>query len=586
MISLLDLNKLIKIIIFFTILIFNTAVAIAAVNIWEKKENQSGQDDQISDEKKYWNEKKISIESPILSDDVDKITIEIDEQKISKFNQTIIGIFDPEEGNFNLDMWAASDGEDIKSILKKINKLNLSRFSEDLLFQVLFTNAYPPKNNLTSDEFLKIKIDWLIKNQRIQDLETLLQINPEVGKEPKVIKLLINEYLSSTNIKSACEKINFVNKDTQNDYFDKFKIYCLISDGRKDEAQLILDLLKEQGFKDEFFEDKMSFLLGLKETTSQEILDNNLLNFYLSHITSDDFYYKPDEKTDRYIWRYLASVNLINTNDFENEDEILTYEKAAAVNSFENKEIFNIYKQIFFNIDQLVNATEVYKNLPSYKARALIYQKILLSNNIEKKLYLTFLLRELFIKDKLFNVYSEELSNILTAIEPNEVPENYRELVKRHLRQNFKTAKNIKFNNNILHRSKVLKHFLDNKEEISRTERDFKAVYNKMKNNKRYFYSTEDIIVLESLKVDGISLPAELDYIRFSSKLTVPKNLKDLANQNQVGLAVLTIIEMIGEDNIRDLKSETIFFLNKILNDLNLKKIRNNILSEVLPVRI
>jgi len=59
-----------------------------------------------------------------------------------------------------------------------------------------------------------------------------------------------------------------------------------------------------------------------------------------------------------------------------------------------------------------------------------------------------------------------------------------------------------------------------------------------------------------------------------------------LASQNQIGLVMLKIVEIIGEDNISDLDPETIYFLNKILNELNLKKIRNNILSEALPVRI
>ena len=71
-----------------------------------------------------------------------------------------------------------------------------------------------------------------------------------------------------------------------------------------------------------------------------------------------------------------------------------------------------------FNFNQLVNAQEIYKNLPNYKARALIYQSILLSDNIEKKINLAFLLKDLFIKDKLFNVYAEELSNILKSIDP------------------------------------------------------------------------------------------------------------------------------------------------------------------------
>ena len=49
---------------------------------------------------------------------------------------------------------------------------------------------------------------------------------------------------------------------------------------------------------------------------------------------------------------------------------------------------------------------------------------------------------------------------------------------------------------------------------------------------------------------------------------------------------MLKIVEIIGEDNINDLDPETVYFLNKILNELNLKKIRNDILSEALPVRV
>ena len=88
------------------------------------------------------------------------------------------------------------------------------------------------------------------------------------------------------------------------------------------------------------------------------------------------------------------------------------------------------------------------------------------------------------------------------------------------------------------------------------------------------------------MAADGVSLPEDLDYSVLSSQLTIPKNLYDLAKQNQIGLVMLKIVEIIGEDNISDLDPETIYFLNKILNELNLKKIRNNILSEALPVRV
>jgi len=579
MISLSNLNKLILFTFFINILIFNFTISFAAVDIWEKKKKKNDQSNQIN------NEKEIKIESPILSEDINKIIIIIDENEIKDPGKSVIGIFDPEENNFNLNMWSQSDGEDIKKILKRIDKLNLSKLSEDLLYQVLFTNAYPPKANLNSEEFLEIKINWLIKKKRIKDLETLLKKNPEVGQNTKAVKFLINEYLSAADIKSACEKINFLDPRVQNNYLEKFTIYCLINNDRKEEAQLIYDLLKERGFEDKFFETKINFLLGITEKSGgKKILDDNLLNFYLSHITSNDFEYQPDDKTDKLIWKYLSSANLIQVGNLENENIILTYEQAAAQNSFANDEIFKIYLKMHFNFHQLVNAQEIYKNLPNYKARALIYQSMLLSDIIEKKINLAFLLKDLFIMDKIFNVYAEELSNILKSIDPEKIPEHYVELIDQNLNKSSTTK--VKFDNDILHRSKVIKHFLDNNEKLSRTEKDFKSVYKKIKKNKKYFISIKDIVVLESLMADGISLPEDLDYTSLSTQLTVPKNLRDLVSQNQVGLIMLKIVEIIGEDDIRDLDPETIYFLNRILNELNLKKIRNNILSEALPIRV
>ena len=489
MIKLLRLNKLITFPILFILLIFKINTVSAAVDIWKQNETNNQQNNQIDDQDKE------VIKSPILSEDIKKITI--NEQEIIESEQELIGLFDPEENNFNLNMWNTSDGKDIKNTFKRINKLKLSKFSEDLLFTVLFTNSYNPKSNLTLKEFNKIKIDWLIKNQRFGDLENFVMTNPEIGNETKAIKFLVHESLSNANIKSSCEKIDALGKNIKNDYLEKFKIYCLINRDRKDEAQLVFELMKARGFNEKFFEDKINYLLGISNKTSQKILDDNLLNFYLSHITSENFDYKPTDKTDKYIWRYLSSANLIAIKDFEEEDTILTYEQAAEEGSFEKEEIFKIYLRLYFNFNQLVNAKEIYKTLPDYKARALIYQSILLSDNIERKLELTFLLKELFIKDKLRNVFSDELSNILNKIDPVEIPGNYAELVEENLHKNSKNIEKIKFDNDILHRSKVIKHFINDNEKTAKTAKDFKAVFKKIKKNKKYFISIKDIVVLE-----------------------------------------------------------------------------------------
>jgi hypothetical protein len=577
MISLSQLNKLIIFTIFFLSLSFiNVSGEDENIDIWEKKESNDATKIETAKEEDLINKSSISLE--------DSNKIKIDESEIGNSEQSIIGIFDPSVNNFNLNMWSETDGEAIKKTLKRIDKLKLSKLSEDLLFKVLFTNSYSPKKNLDTEEFLKIKIDWLIKKKRINDLEDLLKNNPSVGQNSKSIIYLVNEYLSSADIKSACDKIKFISRETENNYLEKFKIYCLINGEQKEEAQLIFELLKEKGFKDQFFEDKVNFLLGIKDTTSQKILDNNLLNFYFSHVTIDDFKYEPNDKTDPYIWKYLSSANLIKVNKIEDENIIEVYETAAAQNSFDSDEIFKIYLKMNFSFNQLINSQEIYKSLPNYKARALIYQSILLSDTVERKINLALLLKKLFLKDRLLNVYSEELSNILKSINSEDIPENYKELVKTNSNKNLITK--VKFDNDVLHRSKVIKHFLEEGVKLNRTEKDFKSIYKKIKKNKKYFISIKDIIVFDSLLADGLILPNDLDYSLLSSQLSVPKNLEDLVRQNQIGLVMLKIVEIIGEDNVRDLDSETLYFLNIIMNQLNLKKIRNDILSEALAIRI
>ena len=579
MINLLQLSKLIYFTLIFSFAVFNTGFADTAEDIWKKKENKNAQSSETEND-------DIIIQSPVLTEEENIDSNIISELELNQEEKNIIGLFDPQVNNFNLSMWQATDGNEIKATIKRINKLKLSKFSEDLLFNVLFTNSYPPIKNLSSEEFLKIKINWLVKKRRIQDLEKFLLTNIKAANEEKAIKFLIDEKLSNAEIKSACESVSEIGKNISNNYLDKFKIYCLINNDRKEEAQLLYELLKDRGFNDGFFEDKFNYLLGYKEKTSQEILDNNLLNFYLSQITVENFNYKPNEKTDKYIWRYLSSSNLIQLKDLEDEKIILTYEKAASEDSFKNNEIFKIYKQILFNVNQLINANEVYKNLPNYKARALLYQSILLSDSARKKLDLTFVLKKLFEDDKLTSIFKDELMNILRSIDSNDIPEDYKEIVQDNLDRNFESVKKVKFDNEILHRSKIIKHFLDNNEKINKTEKDFKSVYKKIKRNKKYFISIMDIIVLESLSVDGINLPNDLNLDELTSQLTVPSNLQDLVNQNQLGLVMLKIIEIIGEDKVSNLDPETTYFLVKILNELNLKKIRNDILSITLPVKV
>ena len=78
---------------------------------------------------------------------------------------------------------------------------------------VLLTNSYIPEKNITKDEFLKIKSNWLIKNNDRKLIEEYLIKNQILNLHPKLSKHLVDQYLSEANIEKACE-IFFKNTET------------------------------------------------------------------------------------------------------------------------------------------------------------------------------------------------------------------------------------------------------------------------------------------------------------------------------------------------------------------------------------
>ena len=172
----------------------------------------------------------------------------------------------------------------------------------------------------------------------------------------------------------------------------------------------MLDLLREQKQSSKYYDDRINFLLGVTDKTSSKINEKNLLNFYLSSITIANFKYEPTKNTKPEIWKYLNAANLIKLDDATDKEKIRELEIAASNDQLDKNTILEIYKQIPFNLNTLINAKNNYQSLDEIDARALIYQKYLLSEDIESKLEYLFLLEELFKKADFANIYSEFLS--------------------------------------------------------------------------------------------------------------------------------------------------------------------------------
>ena len=105
----------------------------------------------------------------------------------------------------------------------------------------------------------------------------------------------------------------------------------------------------------------------------------------------------------------------------------------------------------------------IYQTLKGSDGRALIYQKYLLSEDLENKLEYLFILDELFKKDKIDKLYSNFLSEKLKEIGLENIPDNYKEIAQRKIITNEEISLGkIRYNDRILHQSKLVKFYVEN----------------------------------------------------------------------------------------------------------------------------
>ena len=585
-----SLNKKISFIFVIILFGFNVYAEEQPVDIWniegEKNEQKATVENKISQES---NQKKKISETSIynMQSQNEYDTIDLD-QNIESKKIKIAGLYDPEDYGLDINIWINSDGDQLKNIFSRLNKINLSKDALEIMKISILTNAYYPQNNITEKEFLGFKSKWLIKNSDLDLIEEYSLKNQIMNINPELIKYLINQYLSEYHLNKACKVFYKNSEPIEDDYLSKFNIYCLIISNKNEEAQLILDLKKELGFKDKYFENKINTLLGYNQKVDKTISEKTILDFHLAHQTIPNFSFEPKNSTNKIIWRYLSSSNLLNSlkeTQISNLEKIATIETAVHDKNYPEKDLLELYKRFQFNINQLLNATDVYKTLPDTEARALIYQKILLESEMIEKLKLLKILKNLFEKQNLGGAFDLELKKFLDQINPLEIPDNLTSFYYTNISLKKNENAKIKFNNDILHQSKLINYF-NGDYSSSRIEKEVNNYLKKITKNKKYFLSKKDIILLESLKSDGVKIDKKYNNLYEVDTSEIPTDIQVMINNDEKGAALLRIAEVIGQDNIERIDEDTMYFIITTLNQLDIDFIRNGILLKVLPLKV
>jgi len=579
-------KKNFSILIIYLLFSINVSAEDKPVDLWnlEKKETDTTEENVTTNQNQNINITN-SIYKMQSNKKIDPIKLD---QEVSSKEFKIVGLYDPAEYGLSIDMWSNSDGSKLKRLFQNIDKYNLSQDASEIMNISMLTNAYYPNQNITEQEFLKFKSEWLIKNSNLDLIEEYLIKNQTINSHSELTKYLVDTYLSNSNIKKSCEIFTKITQPLEDEYLSRFNLYCLINYGKNEEAQIILDLKKELGFKDDYYENKINYLFGYIDEVDKVISEKSILDFHLAHRTNPKFFFEPNIDSPKFVWKYLSASNLLfNIKDIEitDIDKIATIEKAVHNKNYSEKDLFEFYKKFQFNISQFLNAKDVYKSLPSIEGRALLYQRTLLTVEPKLKLELIKTLKDLFKKDEINDAFDQELKSFLDEIAQEDVPSKFTNFYNKYFISEQTSDKKIKFNNKVLHQSKLVNYFNGDYAK-SQIEQDLEKFLKKIKKDKKYFLSKKDIIFLEALKSDGIQVSKKFDNLYEVKESEMPEDIQSMIENDEIGAALLRIIEVIGPERIEDLDEDTIYFIINTLNQLNTDLIRNKLLLKVLPLKV
>ena len=577
------LSRNIFIFLFSYFLIISTSFANETVDIWNLENNKKNNEIIKKKENLDKNNNQTSINN---LNSTNLISVEQDE----KFNQdenNLVGLYDPDENDLTIDMWEKSDGDKITQIVEKIHKLNLSYDAKNIYNKLILTNSFPPKRNINTQDFINLKINWLIKNNDLELIKEFLVKNDYENYNLSLIKYYLNQNLSLAKIEKSCELFSFIKNLPKDNYITKFQIYCLINENKKEIAQLQYDLFKESGYEDEFFDNIFNFLIGYSGNIEVDISEKSLLEFHLTYLANENFSFEPNKKTKKIIWQYLSSNNLltkVNDVDLDDREKIRSFENATNNGSYKESDLLDLYTRFQFNIYQLVSVFDAYKLLPSYEARALLYQAFLVSKEPQNQMLLLELLKKEFDDDNLNNAFDKELIKLIGNINKDDLTNQALDFYNIQIARVKDENQKIKYNNKILHQSRLINYF-DGKISKDKVEKDLNKRFKKLKKNKKYYFSTKDNIVIESLISDGIEIPEKYESILDLDKSNIPTDIEVMINDGETAMILLRLVEIIGEDDLKNLGTETLYFIISTLNKLNIDKIRNDIILQVIPVK-
>ena len=171
-----------------------------------------------------------------------------------------------------LNIWQNLKAEEIIEYLNYIPDNLASKHFQIFLNDLYISASVPPEGeSIQILKFLETRLFKIKNSGQSKNLYKIVSQLPKGKRWDMWRKWKIEYELINRKDKQACEYINVESKSNLTDFWQMARIFCLSIEGKRDQSDFILDLIKSRGFNDDIFEE-------LFQAIYNEVNDINIEN--------------------------------------------------------------------------------------------------------------------------------------------------------------------------------------------------------------------------------------------------------------------------------------------------------------------
>ena len=515
----------------------------------------------------------------------------ISQTEIEQSNrQAIFGIYDPGATNIPVTFWDNMSPEIFDSFRQTMAQGDNRRSVNQLIARVFFS-----KTNLSNHEdkgvaYLNFVSSFLAHSQDTKLIDSVIDQNNLLLNNEQLLGFLINNNFSNYQIEKACKYAQNLGAEIKNFELQKFKILCLVQAKESKKALANLELIRENGFKDDFFIQKVNFLLGMLLARQGESKTDTLLNIHLSSLVNPMFnpnfsVFKGDLNKTKYFFNspFVEKILLENQDskkEFVTEDDFALVEfleQGSNIELFKTENIFAIYKKIIFGIEDLLNPNETYIKYHSVKGRALLYQAILLTKDQQQKLTFIEALQNSYKKSKFLNLGNKVYYQLISDIDQKYLTKEVQEQMVQYFESLKKKKSDLETNDKFLHRSDAVFLLIDEKPE-SKSKKSLET-FADLVDDKKYEVTKRDVAMINLLAQQKVYLPSSLRKFVNPDEIYIPNKIYNMLEKNENNKATLEVLQLVKSLNSSKEYARDFLVITKILDRLGFGLIKQDFIK-------